>query len=76
MRERFKHAVPAAPESVRERMALSHNARKSVTKVLVLLLGEFDALVHDLPEDQRVQRRPSKTVSARVNSLGHLDTSG
>ena len=72
----FKHAVPAAPDPIRERMALWHNARRSLTKVRVQLLGELDALVHDLPEDLRIQLRPSKTVSARVNSLGRLDTSG
>ncbi|MEX1173062.1 MAG: transposase [Chloroflexota bacterium] len=71
----FKHAAPAAPDSVRDRMALWHNARKSLTKIRVQLLGELDALVHDLPEDLRVQLRPSKTVSARVNSLGRLDIS-
>jgi len=32
--------------------------------------------VHDLPEDLRTQLRPAKTVSARVNSLRRLDTSG
>ena len=30
----------------------------------------------DLPEDLRSQLRPAKTVSARVNSLRRLDTSG
>ncbi len=72
----FKHAVPAAPDSVRDRMALWHNARKSLTKVRVQLLGELDALVQDLPEELRDQLRPAKTVSARVNSLSRLDTSG
>ena len=32
--------------------------------------------MHDLPEDLRTQLRPAKTVSARVNSLRRLDTSG
>jgi hypothetical protein len=32
--------------------------------------------VHDLPEDLRTQLRPAKTVSARVNSLRRLDTTG
>lgn len=72
----FKHAVSAAPDSVRDRIALWHNARTSLTKVRVQLLGELDALVHDLPEDLRSQLRPAKTVSARVNSLRRLDTSG
>jgi hypothetical protein len=72
----FKQAAPAAPDSVRDRIALWHNARTSLTKVRVQLLGELDALVHDLPEDLRSQLRPAKTVRARVNSLRRLDTSG
>lgn len=58
--------------------ATTSQSRKidALIKVRVQLLGELDALVQDLPEDLRVQLRPSKTVSARVNSLGHLDTSG
>ena len=60
----FKHAVSAAPDSVRDRIALLHNARTSLAKVRVQLLGELDALVHDLPEDLRTQLRPAKTVSA------------
>jgi transposase len=71
----FKQAAPAAPDSVRERIALWHNARTSLTKIRVQLLGELDALVHDLPEDLRSQLRPAKTVSARVNSLRRLDIS-
>jgi transposase len=71
----FKHAAPARPDAVRERLALWHNARKSLTKVRVQLLGELDALVHDLPEDLRRQLPAMKTVSARVNSLSRLDTS-
>ena len=71
----FKHVAPAAPDSVRDRIALWHNARKSLTKVRVQLLGELDALVQDLPEDLRDQLGPAKTVSARVNALRRLDTS-
>jgi transposase len=65
----FKQAVSAAPDSVRERIALWHNARTFLTKVRVQLLGELDALVHDLPEDLRRQLRPMQTVRARVNAL-------
>ena len=72
----FKHAASAPPDAVRERIALWHNARSSLTKVRVQLLGELDALVHDLPEDLRRQLPATKTVSARVNSLGRLDTAG
>ena len=71
----FKHAGSARPDSVRERMALWHNARKSLTKIRIQLLGELDQLVHDLPEDLRDQLPPMHTVRARVNSLDRLDTS-
>ena len=71
----FKHAESVRPDSVRERIALWHNARKSLTKIRIQLLGELDALVHDLPEDLRNQLQPMHTVRARVNSLGGLDTS-
>jgi transposase len=71
----FKHAEPAPPDSVRERIALWHGARTSLTKIRVQLLGELDALVHDLPEDLRDQLPTMHTVRARVNSLSGLDTS-
>ena len=71
----FKRAEPAGPDAVRERIALWHNARKSLTKIRVQLLGELDALVHDLPEELRSQLPSTKTVRARVNSLAQLDTS-
>lgn len=72
----FKHAVSAAPDSVRERISLWHSASTSLTKIRVQLLGELDALVHDLPEDLRSRLRPAKTVRARVNSLRRIDASG
>jgi transposase len=71
----FKHAEPAAPDTVREQIALWHNARRSLTKIRVQLLGELDALVQDLPEEPRSQLPATKTVRARINSLGQLDTS-
>lgn len=71
----FKHATPAAPDPARDQISLWHNARKSLTKIRVQLLGELDALVHDLPEELREQLPTMKTVRARVNSLVALDTS-
>ena len=52
-----------------------HNARTSLRKIRVQLLGEVDALVHDLPEDLRSQLPAKKTIRARVTSLARLDTS-
>jgi transposase len=71
----FKHAIPAQPDPVRERIALWHNARTSLRKIRVQLLGEIDALVHDLPEQLRRQLPTVKTIRARVTSLTRLDTS-
>lgn len=71
----FKHAEPALPDMIRERIALWHNARKSLTKIRVQLLGELDALVQDLPEELRWELLVTKTVRARINSLSQLDTS-
>ena len=70
----FKHSTPAAPSSTRDQISLWHNARKSLTKIRVQLLGELDSLVHDLPEELRSQLPALKTVRARVNSLSDLDT--
>jgi transposase len=72
----FKNAESTGPNSTRERIALWHNARRSLTKIRVQLLGELDALVHELPEELRSTLPTTKTVRARVNSLGRLDASG
>lgn len=60
----FKHATSAPPYSIRERIALWHNARRSLTRIRVQLLGELDALVHDLPEELLAQLPVMKTVRA------------
>jgi transposase len=65
----FKRATPDAPDSLRDRIALWHNARKSLTKVRVQLLGEVDMLIHDLPEDVRCQVTTAKTVRAKINAF-------
>ena len=70
----FKHSTPAPPDPTRDQISLWHNARKSLTKIRVQLLGELDALVHDLPEGLRSQLPVMKTVRARVNSLSALDS--
>lgn len=69
-----KHSTPAAPDPTRDRISLWHNGRKSLTKIRVQLLGELDALVHDLPEELRSQLTAMKKVRACVNSLSALDT--
>ena len=72
----FKHSESAPPDAIRDRIALWHNARRSLTKIRVQLLGELDALVHDLPEELLEQLPTMKTVRARVNSLTALDLTG
>lgn len=72
----FKHAESAGPDPVREQITLWHKARKSLTKIRVQLLGEIDALVHDLPDELRAQLGAKATIRARVNALGNLDASG
>jgi transposase len=69
----FKHHHPAAPDQVRDEMTLWHNARKSLTKIRVQLIGELDALIQDLPEDLRSQLPSTTTARARINAMRKLD---
>jgi len=68
----FKRAEPASEDPVHARMALWHNARRSLCKVRVQLMGEIDALVQDLPDELRGQITSAKTIRARVNALSSL----
>jgi transposase len=68
----FKHRQPSAPDPIREQIALWHNARRSLTRVRVQLLGEIDAMIHDLPKDLRLPVSAMKTVRARIHSLDRL----
>ena len=63
------------PDQVHDRIALWHNARKSLRKIRVQLIGELDAMVHQLPEELRCQLPTTNTVRARINSLAKMDTS-
>src|SRR4051812_9241522 len=49
----FKQHQPLAPDPMRDRIALWHNARTSLRKIRVQLIGELDAMIHDLPEELR-----------------------
>lgn len=69
----FKRATPAAIDPVREQMALWHNARKSLTRVRVQLLGEIDMLIHELPERLRSPITAAKTVRAKINAFNKTD---
>ena len=68
----FKHSQPSAPDAIREQIVLWHNARRSLTRVRVQLLGEIDTMIHDLPEELRIPASATKTIRARVHSLDRL----
>ena len=72
----FKQHQPLAPDPVRDRIALWHNARTSLSKIRVQLIGELDAMIHDLPEELRDHLSARMTVRARINSVAALDTTG
>ena len=65
----FKHSRPAPPDPIRDQISLWHNARKSLVRVRVNLLGEIDMMIHELPEDIRVPITRVKTVRAKINAL-------
>jgi len=61
----FKHARSARPDSIRERLALWHNARKSLTKIRIQLLGELGSSSTACPRTSGSSFRPC-TRSAHV----------
>lgn len=71
----FKHCEPAPPNQERDLIALWHNARCSLRKIRVQLIGELDALIQALPEELRTQLPARATVRARINAVTRLDTS-
>ncbi|MGH1524167.1 transposase [Leifsonia sp. L25] len=71
----FKNSTTAAPNAVRDQIALWHNARISLRKIRVQLIGELDALIQDLPERIRVRLPERTTARARITAvaaLGHV----
>jgi transposase len=70
----FKQSQPLPPDQVRDRIALWHNARISLRKIRVQLIGEIDAMIQQLPEDLRTQLPVTQTVRARITALGKVDT--
>lgn len=68
----FKNSTAAAPDIVRDQIALWHNARISLRKVRVQLIGELDALIQELPEQIR-ERLPERTTArARITAIAAL----
>jgi len=70
----FKQSQGTAPDAVHDQMGLWHNARTSLRKTRVQLIGELDAMIHDLPEPLRAQLPTTVTVRARVKAIATLDT--
>ncbi len=62
--------------SCRHTVRLWHNARTSLRKTRVQLIGELDAMIHDLPEPLQAQLPTTVTVRARVKAVATLDTTG
>jgi transposase len=69
----IKRATPTVIDPIREQMALWHNARKSMTRIRVQLLGEIDMLIHELPERLRAPITGAKTVRAKINAFNQAD---
>jgi transposase len=69
----FKQPQSMPPDQVRDRIALWHNARTSLRKIRVQLIGELDAMIHQLPEDLRSQLPTTTTVRARINAVAKMD---
>ena len=61
----FKHSEPAPPDQVHDLIALWHNARTSLRKIRVQLIGELDAMIQSLPEDLRISFLPGRRSGPR-----------
>lgn len=68
----FKNSTPAAPDPVRDQIALWHNARTSLRKVRVQLIGELDTLIQELPEHTRARLPERTTARARITAVAAL----
>lgn len=68
----FKNSATAAPDPVRDQIALWHNARTSLRKIRVQLIGELDALIQDLPERIRTRLPERTTARARITAVAAL----
>lgn len=69
----FKQSQSAAPDQIRDQIALWHGARTSLRKIRVQLIGELDALIQALPEELQAQLPVRATVRARINAVARLN---
>lgn len=68
----FKNSIAAGPDTIRDQIALWHNARISLRKTRVQLIGELDALIQELPEHVRARVPERTTARARINAIAKL----
>ena len=68
----FKLVDGGSPDPTRETIALWHGARRSVAKIRQQLLGESEALLHQLPEHLRDRLPATKKIRPRLDAAAQL----
>jgi hypothetical protein len=68
----FKLVDGGGPDPVREMISLWHGARRSVAKIRQQLLGESEALLHQLPEQLRDRLPATKKIRPRLAAAAQL----
>ena len=71
----FKLIEGGGPDPVREMISLWHGARRSVAKIRQQLLGESEALLHQLPEHLRDRLPATKKIRPRLDAAAQLAAS-
>jgi transposase len=70
----FKRAPgDVGPDETHELLHLWHNQRRSLVKSRQHLLNEADALLHDLPEEIRVDLPDTRSIRPRLKALSERD---
>jgi transposase len=70
----FKRAPgDAGPDEIHELLHLWHNQRRSLLKSRQHLLNEADALLHDLPEEIRVELPDDRSIRPRLKAISERD---
>lgn len=68
----FKLVEGGGPDPIREVIGLWHGARRSVAKIRQQLLGEAEALLHQLPESLRGRLPSTKKIRPRLDAAAQL----
>jgi transposase len=69
----FKLVDGGRPDPTRETIGLWHGARRSVAKIRQQLLGESEALLHQLPEHLRGRLPATKKIRPRLDAAAQLE---